>query len=31
MIEGAKKFDASKVKATDVAIAASAGGGDGEE
>jgi ParB family transcriptional regulator, chromosome partitioning protein len=30
MIEGAKKFDASKVKAEDVAIAAAAGGG-GEE
>src|SRR5262245_17538926 len=31
MIDGAKKFDASKVKATDVAIAASAGGGEGGE
>lgn len=31
MIEGAKKFDASKVKATDVAIAASATGGEGDE
>jgi ParB family chromosome partitioning protein len=31
MIDGAKKFDASKVKATDVAIAASASGGEGEE
>jgi ParB family transcriptional regulator, chromosome partitioning protein len=30
MIEGAKKFDASKVKAQDVAIAAAVGGGDGE-
>ena len=28
MTEGAKKFDASKVKAQDVAIAAAAGGGD---
>ena len=28
MIEGAKKFDASKVKAQDVAIAAAAGGGE---
>ncbi len=31
MIEGAKKFDASKVKAQDVAIAAAAGGTGGEE
>lgn len=31
MIEGAKKFDASKVKAADVALAASMGGGGGEE
>jgi len=31
MIEGAKKFDASKVKAQDVAIAAAASGGGGEE
>jgi len=31
MIEGAKKFDASKVKAQDVAIAAAASGGSGEE
>ncbi len=30
MIEGAKKFDPSKVKAQDVAIAAAVGGGDGE-
>jgi ParB family transcriptional regulator, chromosome partitioning protein len=30
MIEGAKKFDASKVKAQDVAIAAAVGGGDAE-
>jgi ParB family chromosome partitioning protein len=30
MIEGAKKFDASKVKAEDVAIAAAAGGGDSD-
>ena len=27
-IEGAKKFDASKVKAQDVAIAAAVGGGE---
>ncbi len=31
MIEGAKKFDASKVKAQDVAIAAAVGGGAGDE
>ena len=31
MIEGAKKFDASKVKAEDVALAAAVGGGSGEE
>ena len=31
MIEGAKKFDPSKVKAMDLAIAASAGGGEAEE
>jgi len=31
MIEGAKKFDASKVKAQDVAIAAAAGGSGGDE
>jgi ParB family chromosome partitioning protein len=30
MIDGAKKFDAGKIKAEDVAIAAAAGGGDGE-
>ena len=30
MIEGAKKFDPSKVKAQDVAIAAAVGGGEGE-
>lgn len=30
MIEGAKKFDAGKVKAQDVAIAAAVGGGEGE-
>ena len=30
MIDGAKKFDASKVKAQDVAIAAAVGGGEGE-
>jgi hypothetical protein len=30
MLEGAKKFDPSKVKAQDVAIAAAVGGG-GEE
>ncbi len=30
MIEGAKKFDASKVKAQDIAIAAAVGGGDGD-
>ena len=28
MLDGAKKFDASKVKAQDVAIAAAVGGGD---
>ncbi|MBV8758004.1 MAG: chromosome partitioning protein ParB, partial [Deltaproteobacteria bacterium] len=28
MIEGAKKFDASKVKAQDIALAATVGGGD---
>ena len=31
MIEGAKKFDASKVKAQDVALAAAVGGGDEDE
>ena len=31
MIEGAKKFDPSKVRAQDVAIAAAVGGGGGEE
>ena len=31
MIEGAKKFDASKVKAEDVAIAAAVGGGGGDD
>jgi len=31
MIEGAKKFDPSKVRAQDVAIAAAVGGGAGEE
>jgi ParB family chromosome partitioning protein len=30
MIDGAKKFDPSKIKAQDVAIAAAVGGGDGE-
>jgi ParB family transcriptional regulator, chromosome partitioning protein len=30
MLEGAKKFDASKVKAQDVALAAAVGGGEGE-
>jgi len=30
MLDGAKKFDASKVKAQDVAIAAAVGGGDGD-
>jgi ParB family transcriptional regulator, chromosome partitioning protein len=30
MLEGAAKFDASKVKAQDVALAAAVGGGDGE-
>ncbi|HUJ58211.1 MAG TPA: hypothetical protein VLX92_06955 [Kofleriaceae bacterium] len=30
MIEGAKKFDPSKIKAQDVAIAAAVGGGDGD-
>ena len=30
MIEGAKKFDPSKIRAQDVAIAAAVGGGDGE-
>ena len=30
MIEGAKKFDPSKIKAQDVAIAAAVGGSDGE-
>ena len=31
MIEGATKFDASKVKAEDVALAATVGGSGGEE
>ena len=31
MIEGAKKFDPSKVRAQDVAIAAAVGGGGGGE
>jgi hypothetical protein len=31
MIEGAKKFDPSKVRAQDVAIAAAVGGSAGEE
>jgi ParB family chromosome partitioning protein len=31
MIDGAKNFDASKVKAQDVALAAAIGGGEGEE
>ena len=31
MIEGAKKFDPSKIKAQDIAIAAAVGGGGGEE
>lgn len=30
MIDGAKKFDPSKIRAQDVAIAAAVGGGDGE-
>ena len=30
MLDGAKKFDASKVKAQDVALAAAVGGGDGD-
>ena len=30
MLDGAKKFDASKVKAQDVALAAAVGGGEGE-
>ena len=30
MIEGAKKFDPSKIRAQDVAIAAAVGGGEGE-
>jgi len=28
MIDGAKKFDASKVKAQDIALAAAVGGGE---
>jgi len=31
MIDAAKKFDPSKIKAQDIAIAAAAGGGEGEE
>jgi ParB family chromosome partitioning protein len=31
MIESAKKFDPSKIKAQDLAVAAAAGGGEGEE
>ena len=30
MLDGAKKFDASKIRAQDVAVAAAVGGGDGE-
>lgn len=31
MIDAAKKFDPSKIKAQDIAVAAAAGGGEGEE
>jgi hypothetical protein len=31
MLEGAKKFDPSKVRAQDVAIAAAVGGGEGND